>query len=327
MRNAGRRWSAPDRIADGHKWRGCQDGEVSAVRAVLFRLATSAHLERALRAVPQGERTAWRAASRYVAGTTVADAVRAVQVLDQRGVGTSVDQFGEMVEDAATAERVAAEYLVLAGELASLPESAWLSVDLSHLGLDVDAKRCSEQLCAIAAALPTGRRIQVGAEDHGRANAVLDCVLRVAEGGLADRVGATVQANLRRSPADMDGLVRAGVHIRLVKGAYIEPPDRVLPYGEATDVAYLRLAHRLADAGAKFSLATHDRVLREALLAALGPRPIEQLLGVRPAELDDLVARGIPVRVYVPFGEDWFRYWMRRVASAALLRPSPRQQY
>ncbi|MGH3495508.1 MAG: proline dehydrogenase family protein, partial [Sciscionella sp.] len=89
-----------------------------------------------------------------------------------------------------------------------------------------------------------------------------------------------------------------------------------LPYGEPTDVAYLRLAHRLAQAHAAYALATHDAILREALLMALGPVPIEQLLGVRPEVVDDLTARGVPVRVYVPFGDDWFRYWMRRFAES-----------
>lgn len=100
------------------------------------------------------------------------------------------------------------------------------------------------------------------------------------------------------------------------KGAYVEPPGRALPYGEPTDVAYLKLAHHLGAAGARFSLATHDGVLREALLAALGPQQMEQLLGVRPDVLADLTARGVPVRVYVAFGDGWFRYWMRRVAES-----------
>lgn len=236
--------------------------------------------------------------------------------LHSRGIGASVDQFGEQVTEAATAERAAADYVRLADELAEQPDGVWLSVDLSHLGLDIAASRCAEHLAAIAAAMPPSRRIQIGAEDFGRADAVLGCVLAVAGDGMADRLGATVQANLRRSSHDVDRLVEAGVHIRLVKGAYVEPASRAHPYGEATDIAYLALAHRLADAGAAFSLATHDGVVREALLAALGPRPVEQLLGVRPEILDDLVARGVPVRVYVPYGEDWFRYWMRRLAEA-----------
>lgn len=289
---------------------------MSASRAILFRLATSSRLERAMRALPPGERAAWRAASRYVAGTTVADAARVVRELSDRGVGSSVDQFGELVRDTETAERVAADYVRLAGEVAALPETTWLSIDLSHIGLDIDPSRCAKRLAAIAEALPARRRIQVGAEDHDRAEAVVTCVETVAKRGLADRLGATIQANFHRSVRDVERLIAAGVHIRLVKGAYVEPPSRALPYGEPTDIAYLRLAHRLAEADADFSLATHDGVLREALLAALGPRPVEQLLGVRTELLDDLVAREIPVRVYVPFGHDWFRYWMRRVAES-----------
>ena len=269
-----------------------------------------------MRIMPAGERLAWRAASRYVSGTTAADAFELARRLHDQGMGTSIDQFGEQVNDVAVAQRVAADYLRLAGELNSLPEDAWLSIDLSHLGLDVDLTGCTELLAAIAGQLSAGRRIQVGAEDRDRADAVLECVLTVASQGLADRVGATVQANLRRAPADLEHLIAAGVHIRLVKGAYVESTDRSLPYGEPTDIAYLHLAHRLAQADAPFALATHDGVLREALLTALGPHPVEQLLGVRPSTLEDLAARGVPTRVYLPFGAAWFRYWMRRLAES-----------
>ncbi len=309
------------RVADCHaepvaKPRSCDDEVMSVERAVLCRLATSVRFERAVRALPDGERLAWRAASRYVSGTNATDAFRVARQLSERGVNATIDQFGEQVRDVAVAERIAADYQRLADELTELPEDVWLSADLSHLGLDIDPSGCAERLGAIAARLPAGRRVQIGAEDHDRADAVLDCVLAVANNRLADRLGATIQANLRRSPADLERLIQAGVHIRLVKGAYIEPADRALPYGEATDIAYLHLAHRLAEADAKFALATHDGVLREALLAALGPRPVEQLLGVRASVLDDLLARGVPARVYVPFGNDWFRYLMRRVAES-----------
>jgi proline dehydrogenase len=285
-------------------------------RAVLLRLATSARLERAVRALPGGEQRAWSATSRYVAGSTPGDARATVEELAGHGVGSSIDQFGELVKDAATANRVATDYLKLADELTTMSETTWLSVDLSHIGLDFDPQRCLEHLAAIASALPAGRRIQVGAEDYERIDRVLACVLAVAGRGLADRLGATVQANFHRSSGDLDQLVSAGVHVRLVKGAYVERSQRALPYGEATDIAYLRLAHQLAEADACFALATHDGVLREALLGALGPRPIEQLLGVRPEVLDDLITRSVPVRVYVPFGDNWFRYWMRRVAAS-----------
>jgi proline dehydrogenase len=285
-------------------------------RSVLVRLATSTRFEGGVRAFPGGESAAWGAASRYVAGTTVTAALEQARALELRGVASSIDLFGEQVRDLVVAERVAGEYQRLVEQVDQAPEDVWLSVDLSHLGIDVDPQVCATRLGRLAAGLHDGRRVQVGAEDHDRADAVLSCVEAVARLGLADRVGATLQSNLRRAPQDLERLVDAGVHVRLVKGAYVEPPQRALPYGEATDISYLRLAHRLAERGGDFSLATHDAVLREAVLAALGPRPVEQLLGVRPNQLDELVARGVPVRVYVPFGGDWFRYWMRRVAES-----------
>ena len=289
---------------------------MSTDRVILFRLATSQRLERAVRAAPLGERLAWRAASRYVAGTTATAAIQAAQSLHERGMGSSIDQFGELVGDTTTAEQVTAGYLTLADRVNALPQEVWLSVDLSHLGLDVDPAECADRLAAIAARLSPGRRIQVGAEDFGRAEATLACIETAARRGLADRLGATASANFRRTPRDLERLVAAGVYIRLVKGAYLESDDRALPYGEPADLAYLQLAHQLAKTNAPFALATHDGVLREALLAALGPRPVEQLLGVRPDVLSELTARGIPVRVYLPFGANWFRYWMRRLAES-----------
>ncbi len=181
-------------------------------RAILFQLATSAQFERATRVLPTGERLAWRSASRYVCGTAAADAFELARRLHEKGVAATIDQFGEQISDIAVADRVAADYLRLAGELTDLPEDAWLSIDLSHLGLDVDQSGCAERLAAIAGQLSAGRRIQVGAEDHGRSDAVLECVLTVAGQGLADRLGATVQANLRRAPADLERLIAADVH-------------------------------------------------------------------------------------------------------------------
>src|SRR5918992_835627 len=131
-----------------------EDVRVALDRVILFRLATSSRFERAVRIAPGGERAAWRGASRYVAGTSAADAF-------------------------------AASYVRLAEDLAEHPPSVWLAVDLSHLGLDVDAERCADHLAAAAAALPPGRRIQVGAEDHTRTDAVLGCVLDVAGRGFA----------------------------------------------------------------------------------------------------------------------------------------------
>jgi proline dehydrogenase len=174
-------------------------------------------------------------------------------------------QFGERVTDAIVADGVVDAYRSLAAVLPPPPADAWLSVDLTHLALDVEPAGAAERLAAITATLPPGRRVQVGAEDAAHADAVLACVLDVAGRGLADRLGATVQANLLRSPVDCDRLATAGVHVRLVKGAYVETAG-AHPYGEATDVAYLRLAFRLAEHDATWSMATHDGRLREAVL-------------------------------------------------------------
>jgi proline dehydrogenase len=136
-----------------------------------------------------------------------AAAARVARELHDRGAGSSIDQFGELVQDAAIAGQVTASYLRLADQVNTLPADTWLSVDLSHLGLDVDPPACADHLAAIAARLSPGRRIQVGAEDYGRADAVLTCVEAVASRGLAGRLGATAEANFRRIPHDLDRLI------------------------------------------------------------------------------------------------------------------------
>jgi proline dehydrogenase len=284
-------------------------------RTALFHLATSERFERGVKRLPGGEALAWRAASRYVAGRDRDDALATAAALLASGHGVSIDLFGERVGDPATADRVGADYLSLAAALPAPPADVWLSVDLSHLALSADPAAAADRLAAIAGALPAGRRVQVGSEGAATADAVLGCVLDVAGRGLADRLGATVPANLRRSPADLQALAEAGVHVRLVKGAYVEP-TAAHPFGEPTDVAFLRLAFALAEGDIPFSLATHDARLREAVLLARGPTPIEQLLGVRPDVLTQLAGRGVPTRVYLPYGPNWFRYWMRRVAES-----------
>jgi len=284
-------------------------------RTVLFRVATSERLERAVKRVPGGEPAAWRSASRYVASRSRGGALATVELLLERGHGVSVDVFGERVSDPVVADEVLEEYLGLIAALPPPSADVWLSVDLSHLALGAGAEAAAARLAAIAGALPAGRRVQVGAEEAALTDDIKACVLAVAADGLADRLGATVQANLVRSPADVNALADAGVHVRLVKGAYVEASG-AHPYGEPTDVAFLRLGFLLAERGAAWSMATHDGRLREALLLAHGSVPVEQLLGVRPDSFDELHERGVHTRVYVPYGPEWFRCWMRRLAES-----------
>ena len=116
---------------------------------------------------------------------------------------------------------------------------------------------------------------------------------------MADRLGATVQANLLRAPADAGALTPTGVHVRLVKGAYVEPTG-AHPTEKPRTSRFCGSASRLAESGASWSMASPDGRLREALLLAHGVLPVEQLFGVRPESLDELHARGVPTRVYVP---------------------------
>jgi proline dehydrogenase len=284
-------------------------------RRALFALATSERFERSVRVAPGGERLAYRLASRYVAGATAQDALATARRLAAQGIHSSIDFFGENVTDSGEADRVADAYVALAARLdADGPAGTYLSIDLSHVAIDEPGDGPRRRLERIAAALPPGALIQVGAEQAARIDRILETVLAVARDG--GPVAATVQANLRRSPADADRLAEAGVPIRLVKGAYVETPAIARPWGDATDLAFIELAYALHRNGATLSLGTHDPVIREALVPAMAGVAVEMLLGVRSDDLAPLAARGVPVRVYVPYGDRWFRYAMRRVAES-----------
>lgn len=285
----------------------------SPVRSALFGLARSRTFEQIITSSAAGRRGAWHLAQRYVAGATRDDAFSVAHRLGQRGIAASIDLFGERTVDARHADRVADAYVELAGKLGETPPGTWLSLDLSHLAVASDRQGALRRLLRIVEALPAGARLQIGAEEAGLADVVFETILSASREG---RVTATVQANLRRSLADAERLASAGVPIRLVKGAYVEPSGIAVPYGEDTDLAYLSIAHRLAELEAEVFLATHDSVLREASRLMLPSSPVEMLLGVRPELAETLADRGVPVRVYVPYGPQWFRYAMRRLAES-----------
>jgi proline dehydrogenase len=281
---------------------------MSLARRVRFRLATSSSFERAVRAVAPVEQAAWRRARRYFAGRDLADALAVVRRLAAAGLHASVDLFGERVEDGARARSVADAYLRLADGLMDAPSSTWLSLDLSHIAFD------GGLLAEIAATLPAGCRLQVGAEEAAVADRVLELVLDAIGHGLP--VDATLQANLRRAPADAERLAAVRAGVRLVKGAYVESPRDALPWGREVDEAYAALARTLASGGARVALATHDAPLRELVLCEVRVDACEMLLGVRGTDAVELARAGRRVRIYVPFGEDWFRYLMRLRAEA-----------
>jgi len=285
-------------------------------RKAAYRLATSDLVEQAAMASGFSRHVAFRHARRYVAGLNADAALAVVRDLRVSGLAASVDLFGEDVDDAATADGVVERYLSLAQTLADYP-GTYLSLDCSHLGLEADPQACGRRVQQIAKGLAPGMRLQLGAEQSSRADAILGVAFAAAAEG--QPVMQTVQANLRRSSRDIEELARAGVPIRLVKGAYVEPSTIAHAWGAETDAAYVALATRLAALELDHSLATHDQAILERLLPALdrvAGATVECLLGVRPEDARRLAAAGWNVRIYVPYGERWFRYAARREAES-----------
>ncbi|HEX6335867.1 MAG TPA: proline dehydrogenase family protein [Jiangellaceae bacterium] len=282
-------------------------------RRVMYALATNDRLETMARAVPLLERRAYQASKRYVAGATLDEAMRTVQRLHQDGFGVSLDLFGEGTPDEPAIEQILASYRDAASRLGSMGVDAYLEIVPSHLGLDLGVDRCRRYVDELVDLLPPGAKLEISAEESWRTPEIMELTLALAKDGAP--VVATVQANLRRSESDTEHLVAAGVPVRLVKGAYLEAPKVAHRWGDETDLAYVRLAHAVHGSG-QLILATHDPILREALLSTMDGVAIEMLLGVREDDAAALVARGVPVRIYAPYGDQWFRYWMRRVAEA-----------
>ena len=282
-------------------------------RKLTYALATSDRFESLARAVPIVERRAYQAAKRYVAGATLDEALLTVQRLHAAGFGVSLDMFGEGARDDATIHRIVDSYRDAVPRLEAVGVDAYLEIVPSHLGLDLGVDQCRRHVDRLVDLLPSGSRLEISAEESWRTPKIMELTHALAKDGAP--VVATVQANLLRSESDAEQLAAAGVPIRLVKGAYLEAPDVAYPWGDQTDLAYVRLA-RLVHAGGQLVLATHDPVLREALLGTLDGVAIEMLLGVREDDATDLVRRGVSVRIYTPYGDEWFRYWMRRVAEA-----------
>jgi proline dehydrogenase len=166
----------------------------------------------------------------------------------------------------------------------------------------------------IVETLPQGALLQIRAHDSDRMERVFRITVTLAAEGA--HVMATLPANLRRSDADLQRLIDAQVPVLLVKGASLESAARARRWGEETDLAFLRFALELHESGAEFAIGTHDPILREAVLAVARDVPVEMLLGVREQDGRELTRAGRSVRVYVPYGSDWFRYWLRRLAQA-----------
>ena len=267
-------------------------------------------------------RLARRFAARFVAGETPDRAVAASLALAKRGITTSLDVLGESVTQAAAADVAARDYLALLERMAAAGVEVNVSVKLTQMGLDLDPALCERNLRRI---LERARQLQgfvrLDMESSAYTQRTLDLFERL-HSDFGAGVGVVIQAALRRSTDDVERLIAASARVRLCKGAYLEPESVAFPDKSDMDAHYERLMERLLEAGNYPGMATHDeRLIRRAqeFAGARGIAPerfeFQMLYGVRRDLQEQLRAAGWRVRVYVPFGTQWYPYLMRRLAE------------
>ena len=262
--------------------------------------------------------------SRFVAGETLPEALNALERLRDAGLHSTVDVLGEAVTTRAAADAAADEYVATLDALAERGLDRNVSVKLSQMGLGIDPETCRANLRRILErAAATEAFVRLDMEDHTTTDATLALWrdLRPINAGRGDS-GVVIQAALRRSPDDVDELVGEAARVRLCKGAYVEPASVAFPDKADVDAAYVALMERLLVDGWFPALATHDERIIARALAFTRERGIapdrfefQMLYGVRRDLQDRLAKGGFGVRVYVPFGTQWYPYFMRRLAE------------
>lgn len=271
-----------------------------------------------------------RLSRRFIAGMSVEEALVACDRLNREGIAVTLDSLGESVTKPSQAETSAAVYHRILDEIASRKLRANVSLKLSQMGMEIDpelAERLVTELVEHAAAEDCFVRIDM--EGSRYTEATISMTERVhARPGMKGRVGTVLQAYLRRSEMDTERLLGQGIRIRLCKGAYKEEPSIAFPAKSAVDANYIRLMKRMVSfsgvdgSGVFCGLATHDEAILETVrqyvvLAGISKRAFEfqMLYGVRRDLQRSLAKEGFGVRVYVPFGPEWYPYFMRRLAE------------
>ena len=295
---------------------------MSLARRALVRASRSAWLARQLR-----QRAFFRrAVRRFLPGEDLDAALEAAAQFAPAGIGSVLTELGEQVTTPAEAQAVRDHYLDVLRQISQRALPAQISVKLTHLGLDAGRDQCSANLRALtarAAETAPGSVVWIDMEESRYVDATLDLFRRAR----AERpnVGVCLQSYLRRTPADLDMLLPLNPAIRLVKGAYSEPPAIAFPKKQDVDAQYLVLAGRLLEhvpAGARPVFGTHDVGLIERIRAraadlrvAPSDWEIHMLYGIRSAEQRTLAAAGCRVRVLISYGSAWFAWYMRRLAE------------
>ena len=279
---------------------------------------------RALRRFCEHSRFGRKMSSRFVAGLEIGDALRVAEAVNQQGMLVSLDSLGESVSSEAEAHRAAEIYHQLLDLISANKLKANISVKLTQMGLVLSpelAGSIAESLARHAKA--TGNFVRIDMEDSSLTQVTLDIVRRLhAKTELRGSIGIVIQAYLYRSQADVEQLIVEGIRVRLCKGAYKEPAEVAFPAKADVDKSYMQLTKLLLESSIYHGLATHDEAMIEAAKAFARERGIEparfefqMLYGVRRDLQRSLIREGYNVRVYVPFGREWYPYFMRRLAE------------
>jgi proline dehydrogenase len=295
---------------------------MSMIRSVFLGLARSESFRR----LAIGFGPARAMSRRFVAGETLDQAVRVVQTLNEQGLQVTLDHLGENVITETEALDSTNEVLDLVAAIQEHRLKSGVSVKLTQLGLDLGPWLAAENLQRIVArAAIAGCFVRIDMESHEYVEATLEILA-----GLWDQyrnVGVVIQSYLFRSPDDVARLVEMGASVRLVKGAYDEPPEVAYPDKADTDAAFVRLMEMLFSPKARANgvypaIATHDTRLIDWAKEYAAQQGIDRdrfefqmLYGIRSGLQRQLVAKGYRVRTYVPYGEQWWPYFMRRLAE------------
>jgi proline dehydrogenase len=279
---------------------------------------------RMIRRIAERSALGRKVSSRFVAGMSVNDALEATARMNALGMSVSIDNLGENVTNVAEAKESAALYHELLDDITERKLNANASLKLTHMGLDVDpalARSITGDL--VAHAVRDGNFIRIDMEGSPYTQLTLDVVRELhAQPGYAGRVGAVIQSYLHRSERDVQELCASGIRIRLCKGAYKEKPEIAFQEKAEVDANFVKLMKIMLKSGTFHGVATHDPNMIEQTIAFaraenIAPKGFEfqMLYGVRRDLQEQLVRDGWGMRVYIPFGTEWYPYLMRRLAE------------
>ena len=260
-------------------------------------------------------------ARRFVAGETLDEAIAAARDCNNRGMMASLDYLGENVSTAEDAQRARDAYIEIFDRIATERLHANVSCKLTQLGLDLGVEFCEDMLvCIVERAAEYGNFLRVDMEGSAYTQRTIELVKRVR--GRSPSVGVVVQSSLYRTAADVADLLAYTCRIRLCKGAYKESSEAAYPKKSDVDANYVRLMQMLLPSGVYHGIATHDPAMIAATIRFAAANNIskdsfefQMLYGVRTDLQRRLVKDGYHLRIYIPYGRDWFPYFMRRLAE------------